>query len=267
MIASLGMYDPRWLTGANDALWQALAKRLRDLGLTGVPPALTRDRPIDVIWTAPDLMLAQTCGYPLTTRLHDQVTLVATPVYNAEGCDGAWHRSALIVRRDDPARDLADLAGRRAAINARDSNTGMNLLRDRVAPLAQRGRFFGQVIKTGAHARSLYAVIAGQADIAAIDAVTWALLRDRYPTIDRRIRVLGWTAATPGLPLITSAAQPPAVVAALRTALRRVLADPALAAARAALRLNGIALIDRAAYAVVPALEQAAIRAGYPVLA
>jgi ABC-type phosphate/phosphonate transport system substrate-binding protein len=264
MIASLGMYDPRWLHHANDALWQAIATRLRAMGITTAPDRLSRARPLDAIWTAPDCLLAQTCGYPLTTRLGASVAVVATPIYHAEGCEGAWHRSALIVRRDDQVSDLAALAGRTAAINARDSNTGMNLLRAAVAPFARNRRFFASVIETGAHARSLCAVIAGRADIAAIDAVTLALLRDRYPAIDRRIRVLGWTAATPGLPLITAARQP---VAALRSALAEVMADPALATVRAALRLGGMTVLDRDAYDAVPALEYEAARAGYPELA
>jgi ABC-type phosphate/phosphonate transport system substrate-binding protein len=267
MIASLGMYDPRWLHHANDMLWQAIAARLRAQGLTDVPASLTRDRPLDAIWTAPDLLLAQTCGYPLTTRLGAAVTLLATPVYDAAGCDGARHRSALLVRRDDPAPDLAALAGRRVAINARDSNTGMNLLRAGVAPLAQNGRFFGAVVETGAHRRSVCAVIAGHADLAAIDAVTLALLRDRYRAIDRRVRVLGWTAGSPGLPLITSARQSAATIAALRAALADVLADPVLAATRAALRLVGMTVLARNAYDVVPALERQARDAGYPELA
>jgi ABC-type phosphate/phosphonate transport system substrate-binding protein len=264
MIASLGMYDPRWLHHANDTLWQAIAARLRAMGMADVPARLNRDHTLDAIWTAPDCLLAQTCGYPLTTRLGNVVAVVATPAYDAEGCEGSWHRSAIVVRRDNPAPDLAALRGRTAAINARDSNTGMNLLRAAVAPLAQGGRFFANVIATGGHARSLYAVIAGRADVAAIDAVTLALLRDRYPAINRRIRVLGWTAATPGLPLITAARHH---IAALRTALGDVMANPALAPTHAALRLRGMAVLDCGAYDAVTALERDAIRAGYPVLA
>ncbi len=264
MIASLGMYDARWLHGANDALWQAIAARLRHEGVAQVPARLTRDRPLDAIWADPGLLLAQTCGYPLTMRLGDRVLPVAVPCYRAEGCEGAWHRSAIVVRRDDPAATPDDLAGRRAAMNARDSNTGMNLLRAAVAPLAQGGRFFGEVIETGAHARSVLAVIAGRADLAAVDAVTLALLRDRYPGLNRRIRVLGWSAASPGLPLITAQA---AMIEPLRRALAAVIADPALAGLRAVLRIEGLAVLDRSAYAVVPALEAEAQRAGYPVLA
>ena len=263
MIASLGMYDPRWLNDANTRLWQAIAASLRDAGHGDVPAQLCRTRPLDGIWTDPSLWLAQTCGYPLTTRLGHGVELVATPIYRAPGCEGAWHRSAVIVRQDDPAPGLAALANRTAAINARDSNTGMNLLRAAVAPLAQGARFFGRVIETGAHARSVWAVVGGQADVAAIDAVTLALLTDRYPALARRIRVLDWTAATPGLPLICA---PGRDVALLRRVLADVIDDPALAATRDVLRLDGISLLQRTAYAIIPSLEADAARAGYPVL-
>ena len=85
--------------------------------------------------------------------------------------------------------------------------------------------------------------------------------------IDRRVRVLGWTDATPGLPLITAADQSASVVAALRTALAGIMTDPALAPARAALRLTGMTVIDRSAYAAVTAIEQRAIALGYPQVA
>jgi len=264
MIAALGMYDPRWLHRANERLWSALAGHLREAGITDVPAMLCRSRPLAAVWTDPALILAQTCGYPLMTRLGDAVSVVATPVYHAPGCEGAWHRSAIVVRADDRAADLPVLAGRIAAINSPDSNTGMNLLRAAIAPHARNGRFFGGVITTGAHARSAFAVVAGRADVAAIDAVTWALLTDRYPALARRLRVLAWTAATPGLPLITARGRDPAP---LRAALQAVIADPALADARAALRLADIAVLDREEYGVILALERAAIDAGYPVLA
>lgn len=127
-VASLGMYDLPHLRQANDRLWTAIAARLRHAGLADVPDRLDRDRPLADIWDDPALLLAQTCGYPLTTRWRDRLTYVATPAYAGEGCDGDHHRSRFVVRRDDAATCLAALAGLRAAINAVDSNTGMNLL-------------------------------------------------------------------------------------------------------------------------------------------
>ncbi|MGG2305100.1 phosphate ABC transporter substrate-binding protein, partial [Salmonella enterica] len=88
--------------------------------IPGAPATLTRDRPLPAIWTAPDLLLAQTCGYPLTMDLREGVRLVATPLYDAPGCAGAWHRSAIVVRADDPAQALAACRGYRVAVNAPD---------------------------------------------------------------------------------------------------------------------------------------------------
>lgn len=259
MIASLGMYDPPWLHAANDRLWQAIATAIAD-AIPGAPATLTRDRPLPAIWTAPDLLLAQTCGYPLTMELRDRVRLVATPLYDAPGCEGAWHRSAIVVRADDPARTLAACRGYRVAVNAPDSNTGMNLLRAAVAPLAREGRFFGAVLPSGAHAHSAEMVRSGAADIAAIDAVTLALLADHDPALMGDLHVLDWTAATPGLPLITAAGTPDALLAALRAALG---AMPPIRA----LRLQGFTVLERDAYAVIPALAHAAAQAGFPELA
>ena len=53
-----------------------------------------------------------------------------------------------------PAR-LRTFAGRRVAINGRDSNSGMNLLRAAVADLAGGRPYFSRVIETGAHMASL----------------------------------------------------------------------------------------------------------------
>jgi ABC-type phosphate/phosphonate transport system substrate-binding protein len=47
-------------------------------------------------------------------------------------------------------------------------------------------------------------VAAGEADIAAIDAVTFALLQRIEPQLTAQVRVIGKTAQVPGLPYITS---------------------------------------------------------------
>jgi hypothetical protein len=135
--ASLGMYELPWLIEATDALWAELRPALRAANVAGVPDALDRSRPLAALWRDPALLLGQACGYPLVTELAGAVQVVATPVYAFPGCAGPMHRSFVLVRADDPAPSLAALRGRRCALNGRDSNTGMNLLRALVAPLAQ----------------------------------------------------------------------------------------------------------------------------------
>ncbi|MBC8130588.1 MAG: PhnD/SsuA/transferrin family substrate-binding protein [Rhizobiaceae bacterium] len=223
--------------------------------------------PADLLahWFEPDLLLSQTCGYPLLHALKHRVRLVATPCYSAPGCQGALYSSVWIVRDDDAAETLEDLRGRRAAFNARDSQSGYNALRHAVAPLSLHGRFFGETIETGAHRLSMESVQRGDADVAAIDCVTFALAQDAGRT--GGLRVLGRSQAVPSLPFITSLQTTDVELASLRRALEKVGQMDGVAPALKAMRLTGFVTLKTSDYAPIAAMEASAIAAGYPVLA
>ena len=263
MIASLAMYDQPWLQSANDRLWSAVSARLRAAGIGDAPSELSRDLELEQVWRSPDLLLAQSCGYPVMTELRERVQLVATPHYEAEGCEGAFHRAAIIVRKDDPVDGIAGLRGKKAGINDWRSNTGMNLLRAAIAPLAQGEPFFDDVIVTGSHAASTAAVLSGEIDVASIDAVTLAQLR-RYIPAASAVRVLEWTAATPALPLVTSIATNGATIEALRQALRDTVSDPDIATTLQMLLISDFEVLDFADYGVILDLARQAAAQGYP---
>jgi ABC-type phosphate/phosphonate transport system substrate-binding protein len=261
------MYDFPWLRAANDALWAALAARLRARGLAGVPDRLDRERDLGEVWRDPSLLLAHACGYPLVTGLAGRVAYLATPRYAAPGCAGTDNRSRVVVRADSPVGSVEALRGARAAVNGLDSNSGMNLLRALIAPLARGGRFFGEVVVTGAHVASLEAVAGGRAEVAAIDCVSLAHLGRGRPDLAAAVRVLAETPAAPGLPLVTRRDAPAEEVAALRAALSEVAADPALAAVRDELLLLGFEVLPEGAYRRIAELERDAAASGYPRLA
>ena len=257
---TLPMYDPPELHQANDALWRAVAERLVAGGLSDVPEQLTRSDTLQALWRRDGLLLGQTCGYPLMTELAGRFTVVATPIYAAEGCEDAFHRSAVVVAASSPFESLKDLRGKRCAINDWGSNTGMNLLRALVAPLAEQGRFFGGVSVSGSHRQSLTFVAEGAADIAAIDCVTLTLLARIDPSLTARIRILAWSALSPALPFITAGDTDPATLGLLRAALDDVAADPALL-------LSGIRHLPPEIYDQVLQYERSAADQGYPRLA
>jgi ABC-type phosphate/phosphonate transport system substrate-binding protein len=266
LIASLTMYDFAWTAQANDALWAALATRLREAGVHA-PDALTRGADVHEIWRDPSLIFGQTCGYPYLKYLRGAAVLAATPIYAFPGCVGPSHRSILIANKKRTRRTLADFAGARAAINGRDSNSGMNLFRAAIAPIAQGRPFFSEVIVTGAHQASLAAVSAGAADIAAIDCVSLALLRQGRPELTDNIKAIADSPSTPTLPFIISTALAKSHLGAVRAALFATLEDPALAEARRTLGLIGADILGDADYERVAELERDAIAAGYPTLA
>jgi ABC-type phosphate/phosphonate transport system substrate-binding protein len=266
-IAALPMYDFPPLRAATDEFWSALAARLRAAGVDDVPSTLTRDIGHTETWRDPRLLFGQACQYPLASQWHEAVRLLAIPEYAAPGCEGSRYRSAVIVKTEDPALRLEDLRGRRCAVNERDSNSGSNLLRAAIAPLAEHGRFFSSVALTGGHLASVRAVADGSADVAAIDCVSYAHIRRFYPELTARLRILDWTPSSPGLPYVTARGCHASVVSALRAALALVLADPALATVREALELTGIDFKVDEDYVEVRQLERDALERGYPQVA
>jgi ABC-type phosphate/phosphonate transport system substrate-binding protein len=267
-VASLPMYDFPELRAAHDAFWSAVAERLNSAGLRDVPRELTRDVGHAEVWRDPSLLFAQGCEYPLAKSFADRVRLVATPMYSAAGCEGARYCSAVVVRGSvvDDVATLADLRGRRCAINELESNSGMNLLRAAVAPLATGGRFFGSVAVSGSHLRSVEMVASGEADVASVDCVSFALFQRLYPAVVSELRVLCWTPSSPCLPFITARSASDSTVRALRSALADVFDDAALAPAREQLLLRGVDLEPREGFGEVLALERGAVEAGYPTI-
>jgi ABC-type phosphate/phosphonate transport system substrate-binding protein len=243
MIAALAMYDRPETRGATDRFWGLIRDRLRAAGVPA-PDRLDRDSAYHAPWTAPDLLLAQTCGLPYRSRLHGQVTLVGTPDYALEGCPPGHYRSALVARAED-ARDLAALAAGVLAINDAGSQSGWAAP---AAHAAARGLAFAAVTVTGAHAASARAVAEGRADLAALDAVTWRLIGRHDPAFAALLRVVEMTDPAPGLPLITAQGRDPAPLFAAVAGAIAALAP----GDRAALGLAGLVAIPAAAYLALP---------------
>jgi ABC-type phosphate/phosphonate transport system substrate-binding protein len=264
-IASLSMYvAPEPVLEATDALWRFVAERLRQAGLKEVPAGLDRRSVYNAAWLSPDLLLAQTCGFPYVKSLRGHVRLVATPCYAVPGCLGPLMRSFVIARKGEGISSLEDLRGRRAAVNSLDSNSGMNLFRAAIAPIAGGSQFFGTVLLTGGHAASIAAVAEGRADCAAIDCITYGHILRFAPERLAAIDVVGETPAGPGLPLITRGSASNAEIEIIRAALHSALEEPRLAQARDTLSLTGFADLSDADYDALLALERDAIAHGYP---
>jgi ABC-type phosphate/phosphonate transport system substrate-binding protein len=267
VIASLPMYDLPELRAATDAWWQGLARAFRRAGLAEVPDGLNRSLGMEAVWRDPGLLFSQTCGYPMTHAFKDVLRPVATPAYAAAGCSGPYYSSAIVVREDDPAQGLGELAGRACAVNNRASQSGYNALRHALARHAVQGRFFARVVETGGHLPSLAAVAGAQADVAAIDAVTLALVTACRPSAVSGLRVLGWSEQAPGLPYVTRADAGDDLVARLREGLQAALDDPALAPAREALLLTGAQPLPARAYDGIDEMEAEASARGYSEIA
>jgi ABC-type phosphate/phosphonate transport system substrate-binding protein len=266
MVAALPMYFPP--AGAVEAFWQALAAQLREGPWPGLPIPAQLSWPTNyhAHWARSDLLLSQTCGYPLTTALHDKVQVLGAFAYNVAGAQGIQCTSQLICRHDDARNTLTGFRGSTLAFNEPDSQSGYNALRALVAEYSNGGPFFGATVAVGSHGNAIESVRSGGADMAAIDCATLALWQRNNPAQAQHIRVFQRTAPYPGLPLVTGLGTPPAAVAALRAGLSAVATQARFAAVRAPLLVCGFTPLELADYAVCLQMRAMASERGVEVL-
>ena len=243
MIANLMMYARPQLDGVHERYWQLIREYLSRAGI-GSPEHLSQEAEEFSVWQHPDLVLSQTCGMPYRKWLHDKVWLVGTPDYDLDGCPPGYYRNALVVRANDSRGDLDAYRKAVFAYNQTFSQSGY------AAPywhLAPHGFWFESQLQTEGHLKSARAVAKGDADIAALDAVSWRLI-EAHEEFESSLRVLDWTKPTPGLPLITAQGNDTGTIFdAVRSAIGQL--DPT---DRSALGLQGIVRIPKEQYTAIP---------------
>ncbi len=261
-VAGLPMYDWPEVCTEVDALWRAIATRIRAAGLEA-PSTLWRPAASEDLWSHPDLLVGETCGSQVVGAFAGRVEVLGVLDHAVDGCRPGDYRSVLVCRNDDPADSLADLRGRPVAINGRYSQSGHGALAAEVAPLAADARFFGEVVETGSHRESMRATAEGRADLASIDEVCWRLGLDHEPAVDE-LRVLAWTDPTPAPPLVTGWAN-----VGLRDRLNRAVAEAVAdldLSVRETLHLYGYRPRSTTDYRVITERLTAAEAAGYPTV-
>jgi ABC-type phosphate/phosphonate transport system substrate-binding protein len=271
-VAALPMYN---LAPALRRDWQILLERVAealasDKAASTAPVRLSLvdagsdPHALHAFWRRPDVLLTQTCGYPLMRGLARHVHLVGTPSFAAPGCGQGTYASAVLVRDADGPASLAACRGVRAAYNNDESHSGLNALRHAVAPLAREGRFFGATMRTGSHLASMEALVDGEADVAAIDCVTLAFARDHLPERVAGLRQIATTRTVAALPFVASRRASAALIGRVRQTLTAALdADRDLGDR---LRLRHIAPATLADYLPIAAMARSASSLGYSVL-
>jgi ABC-type phosphate/phosphonate transport system substrate-binding protein len=265
-VFSLPMYDWPQVRAATDAWAHGIARHLRGHGFAEAPLELIRQDEYQQLWNAPDLLLSQSCGYPLTHEYEKALVPVITPHYSVEGCSGPAFSSFIFVRAADSVGSLPDLRGRTCVYNDRTSMSGMLALKLLFAPHAASGDFFSRAIESGSHVKSLEAVQRGIADVCSIDAICVGLARRYRPELLSGLIEIARSPLVPGLPYVTSAACSSDKLRQLRRALAAAFDDPDLREAREALFLSGHSILDRNDYTIIANLEREVKRRGDLIL-
>jgi ABC-type phosphate/phosphonate transport system substrate-binding protein len=237
MLASLPMYDLPEIRPATDLFWENIAASY------GVEGPLTRGENWSAPWHDPNLLFSQTCGYPFTHGFAGKLTYLATPHYDADGCDGPNYCSIIFARTVAP---LATFTGCTAAFNSSDSMSGYLALRLVFAPYPS---VFESGIETGSHVASLAAVQRGMANVCAIDCVTVALLRKHRPAALEGLKEVARSPKVPGLPFVTRSGDKARLQEALISAVQPQQPSDTLL-------INGISILMPEDYNVIFDLEK-----------
>ncbi|MBI4954550.1 MAG: PhnD/SsuA/transferrin family substrate-binding protein [Myxococcales bacterium] len=182
-----------------------------------------------------DVALVCTGGYlELERRAPGAVEVLAVPVSGG----GTTYESIVIVPATSPATELDELAGRRFAFTDELSLTGRAYL---VHVLQARGEdvasYFGGVLYTRSHDRSVRAVANRMVDGAAVDGLVYDQMVRQMPELHAQTRVIHRSPPLGIPPVVASTRLSGSQRARLRAAL---LALPGDAGAAAAMERIGI---------------------------
>ena len=259
-----GMYA---FTEAQQQAWQTLFDCFEPPPVPGLTVQKALDfRHGDTVLRDPSLFFGHTCGYPLMTQLLGAFTPFCTARFDVPGTEGKRYSSQMIVNADSDIDSLHACEGGVIAINNVDSNSGMNALRYELARIGAKPGFFSNIVMTGGHLHSLEAVADNKAQLAAIDCVTFQLIVDARPELAARVRSIGITAKTCGLPFVLPGDNPPAdLKSGCTDALNRAF-DKLPVESRQCLHLAGFEAVDYADYESILELERFALNQGFNLI-
>jgi phosphonate transport system substrate-binding protein len=181
-----------------------------------------------------DAAIVCTGGYvELERRAPGSVEVVAVPVVHGR----TTYHSYVIVPASSSAHELADLEGKRFAFTDELSLSGFAYPTHALRSLGRDPKtFFGSVLFTRNHDRSIEAVAKSVIDGAAVDSLVYEQLVQANPALGQRTRVVHRSPPYGVAPVVVSTRLPGDRRAAIRNALLGLDEDPS---ALAALHLVG----------------------------
>jgi phosphonate transport system substrate-binding protein len=216
--------------------------------------------------------IAFICGLPLIrhNRVAEQpMRILAAPVMLGDRYQNQpIYFADIVVNADSKLARFEDLEGTRFCYNDRGSNSGYNLLRDRLLQHLQPNhlhrKFFSSTQQSGSHQNSLQWVANRLADCAAIDSVVMEAELRQIPELAQSLRIID----------SIKSPMPPIAVAScldsdLMEQLRNVILEPdqELQAAMSLAQVKHYVQVTDIDYEPIAIAYDAAIQAGYEAIA
>jgi phosphonate transport system substrate-binding protein len=214
------------------------------------------------------LDIAFICGLPFARRyrvVSSQLQALVAPVMQASRYENRpVYFSDIVVNAQSNIYKFDDLAGKTWCYNDLGSNSGYNLVRQRLMRGGYSSHFFSKAIQSGSHQRSMRLVVERQADCSAIDStVLEQELRD-FPRLSPHLRVIESIGPCPMPPVVVAQRLGSALIHLLESALCQP--DVELQAAMARSHIQRYVPVQSGDYEQLAKMYDTAVAAGYEVL-
>lgn len=169
------------------------------------------------------------CGLPyiqLAAPSVRAVELLAAPVLAAERyMNKPIYFSDVVSRIDSPVNNFNDLRRKVWVYNEPASHSGYNVVRAHLAKIGGLQGYFGKVLQSGAHRRSMQLVAAGLADASAIDSHVLTLESALQPDVAERLKVIDTLGPSPIQPVVAASRLPDALKFSIRAFILEITAQ------------------------------------------
>ena len=211
------------------------------------------------------LDLAFICGLPFARHhqatSHQLQALVAPVMQATRYQNRPVYFSDIIVKVDSDVMSFDDLAGKTFSYNDLGSNSGYNLVRQRLIQAGYPSRFFGNVVPSGSHQQSIKLVIEGLADCAAIDSTVLEQELLDFPELSHHLRVIDSIGPCLVPPVVVAQRLGKAFIDSLQSALSKP--DTELQSAMKRSQIQHYVPVKSEDYAPLGRMYDAALQRGY----
>jgi phosphonate transport system substrate-binding protein len=200
------------------------------VAFVNVEPWQARERLLDT----GQIQVGWICGYPYIRKVdweQQPLDLLAAPVMAHPRYGGRpIYFSDVVVHRESAFCTFTDLRGANWAYNEPGSQSGYNVVRHHLACLGEDFSYFGRMVESGAHLRSLQMILNREVNASAIDSTVLEAALHRSPSIGEEIRIIESIGPNPIPPWVIRREVDPSLRDYLRSLLLTMHEDPAGAA-------------------------------------
>ena len=213
----------------------------------------------DPVMQQDQLDIAFICGLPfvqLQQISFGQLQPLVAPVMQASRYqDCPVYFADVIVKAESRLKTFNDLAGKIFCYNDLGSNSGYNMVQQRLLQAGLSWSFFAQVQQSGSHQHSIKLVMAGMADCAAIDSTVLEQELRNAPEIAEQLRIVESIGPCPIPPVVASRRLGTELISLMQSALCQPDLELQLAMQQAQIKR----------YVTVQLEDYQAIAAGYEI--